>query len=138
MNDTRKPDASLDSLVSGAQADVKTFRPDEPKKGSGATKSVVAAVALAAAAYLLWTQAGPHFLGPSEAQVRHDLTGLAQAARASVEAQKREKGSLPETLDDPLLASVVRYERTGDSYRLHATDGKVSIEMDAGGAVTPK
>ena len=61
------------------------------------------------------------YLPVSDAVVRKELKDSLDAAQASVEEYRRANGKLPDRVPDPTLSGLVRYEATGDEYRLSLT-----------------
>ena len=123
-------------LVERAQSEVKTFRPPPPEgRDDSRLRAAVAGVAAAGALVAAYVFAAPWFLGFSDSALRQGLTSLAEAARKEVEAYRRVNGSLPDNMPNPMLALAVDYRRAGEGYRIVASDGSRTVEMDASGAV---
>jgi hypothetical protein len=135
----KEENSSVSSLATAAADQIRTAeaaRP-APAAGDGGRRSntwlaaAAAAIGLAAATYAIV----PRFLATTDASLRADLVQVVESARQEIEKYRSARGELPESIPDPLLASIIQYERSGQGYRLRVKIDTVSVEMDEKGAV---
>jgi hypothetical protein len=134
-----KQDKDLSDLAVGAHIAVErqARKPAEKKPLLGPRgRAITAACAAVAGIVATYFFAGPYVLGLSEREMRAGLVSEVNAARDDVEAARKAKGALPDTIDNMAIAMVVEYHRRDGGYRLVASDGYRQVEMDESGNVT--
>lgn len=135
MTRTPKPGQDLGELIERAQSEVRELHSPHAaptrKRLPSWVVGLVTAAALAAALY----HALPHLRGAPTEVRRAGLVLVAEEARREIEAWRRERGDLPRALPSPVLGALVTYRPAGYGYRLQATDGHLTIEMDETGVV---
>jgi hypothetical protein len=129
----------ISELAAGAHREMLGQQKPPPEKKpflghrARATLAVVVAGLAVAATYGF---AGPYLLGYSDHTLRKELRAVVETARQEVEKARGKQGRLPDSLPSMALAMIVEYHRTGDGYRLIASDGERIVEMDSSGSVS--
>lgn len=86
-------------------------------------------VIIAASLAALWSELRP----PGTADIARDLEAIVARARDAIEAARGASGELPAALPNAAMASVVRYEKNQNEYRLSATAMGVRVTREPDG-----
>lgn len=86
-------------------------------------------VIITASLAALWSELRP----PGTADIARDLEAIVARARDAIEAARVASGELPAALPNAAMASVVRYEKNQNEYRLSATAMGVRVTREPDG-----
>lgn len=126
------PPEDLTTLTSQASREVKKQARANVAPKPLRRRPVGAVLALAAAALLAYL-AHRAVAPPSPEKIAKDLDGIVEQARASIEESRKATGTLPASLPNASLSSVVSYEPRKDSYQLTVTLLGVRVTLSPDG-----
>ena len=127
-------DTDLSRLINAAEnaVDNKEARqaPRPRKRSSSPWLLLTILLAIIAASLAaLWSELRP----PGTSDIERDLEAVVARARDAIEAARGTSGELPAAVPNAALASVVRYEKGQNEYRLSATAMGVRVTREPDG-----